>query len=100
MVSKPIGLLYNHLHQVYSNLILCQIHHHHHFPYHLDHHDIDRTIINKLKKIYKEPRKGDVLHSQADITKIKNNLKYTPTHDINQGLEKTVSWFIERRDQL
>lgn len=53
-----------------------------------------------LKKIYKEPRKGDVLHSQADITKIKNNLKYIPTHDINHGLEKTVSWFIERRDQL
>lgn len=51
-----------------------------------------------LKKIFKESRKGDVLHSQADITKIKNNLKYNPTHDINQGLEKSVSWFIEKGD--
>jgi UDP-N-acetylglucosamine 4-epimerase len=39
------------------------------------------------------PRPGDMAHSLADITKIRRNLGYRTTHDINQGLAETVTWF-------
>lgn len=45
---------------------------------------------------YADPRPGDVLHSQADISKICRMLGYEYTHDIAQGLRDTVRWFARR----
>ena len=70
----------------------------------------DRTTLNDLfnaikealnsndveyakKPAYREFRAGDVRHSQADITKIKDNLGYQPTFSMLNGIQKSVPWY-------
>ncbi|MDH5747793.1 MAG: SDR family oxidoreductase [Rhodospirillales bacterium] len=48
----------------------------------------------KVKPIYQDFRSGDVLHSQADISKAANLLGYAPTHTIDQGLDEAADWYI------
>jgi len=43
--------------------------------------------------IYRDFRAGDVRHSQADISKIKNKLGYDPKFNIVQGIEKVMPWY-------
>jgi nucleoside-diphosphate-sugar epimerase len=45
-----------------------------------------------IHAIYKEPRAGDVKDSQADITKARTLLGYTPTVELETGLRKTIEW--------
>lgn len=45
---------------------------------------------------YQEARVGDVKHSQADISKIKDKLKYEPAFDIIEGMVRTVDWYVAR----
>ena len=72
----------------------------------------DRTSLNKLYRmieerlikrakglsskdpIYREFRAGDVLHSQADISKAKNLLGYEPSHKISAGLDEAMDWYV------
>ena len=54
------------------------------------------TFLNKKikKKIeYKNFRKGDIRHSQADVYLIKKILKYKPLTYFDEGLIKTINWF-------
>jgi UDP-N-acetylglucosamine 4-epimerase len=44
--------------------------------------------------IYQEFRAGDVLHSQADISKAKNLLGFEPEFKIQQGIDKAMPWYI------
>ena len=65
----------------------------------------ERTTINELyfnlKDIvgsdigptYREPRKGDVRDSLADISKAKAYLDYDPKVSIKDGLDITIKWF-------
>ena len=53
------------------------------FP-HLQHH----------KPEYVDFRKGDVRHSQADISKAVRMLGFAPTHRINEGLRQALEWYI------
>ncbi len=39
------------------------------------------------------PRTGDVLHSWADISAARRDLKYEPVTDMTTGLRQTVEWF-------
>ena len=43
--------------------------------------------------ILEEPRKGDVLHSLADVSKAKAGFSYEPGYRLETGLEETVKWF-------
>ena len=45
--------------------------------------------------VYRDFRAGDVRHSRADITKIKNLLGYQPEFKIGQGLKLSMDWYIE-----
>ena len=45
--------------------------------------------------VYRDFREGDVRHSQADISKIKNSLGYDPQFDIVQGIRKTMPWYVQ-----
>ena len=45
-----------------------------------------------LQAIYKEERAGDVKDSQADITKAKRLLGYTPSVELEEGLRHTLEW--------
>jgi nucleoside-diphosphate-sugar epimerase len=46
----------------------------------------------KLQPIYKEERAGDVRDSQADISKAKDLLGYTPIVSLEDGLRHTIAW--------
>jgi UDP-N-acetylglucosamine 4-epimerase len=45
---------------------------------------------------YTQAREGDIRHSQADLSKIKEVLGYQPTHSVAQGLDALVPWFASR----
>ncbi len=46
-----------------------------------------------VEPIYAPPRAGDVKDSQADISKAKTLLGYTPIVPFEEGLDKTVAWY-------
>lgn len=51
--------------------------------------------VNYTKQpIYADFRAGDVLHSQADITKARTQLGYEPTHSMLQGLNAAMPWYV------
>lgn len=43
--------------------------------------------------VYRNFRPGDVMHSQADISKAEQLLGYAPTHSIEQGLDEALGWY-------
>ncbi len=51
--------------------------------------------INYNKKpMYRDFRDGDVRHSQADISKISEYLKFVPEYDLKAGIKETIAWYI------
>ncbi len=66
------------------------------------------TLVNELNEIlrtdlepeYTDPRPGDVPHSKADISKAQELIDYDPEINFHDGLEATVEWFKENRDEL
>jgi nucleoside-diphosphate-sugar epimerase len=51
----------------------------------------------KVEPEYTEPRPGDVKHSQADISAIEGDLGYKPVVGTDEGLERTVDWYLKSR---
>ena len=51
-------------------------------------------IESKTNIIHREARKGDVRHSQANISKAIEFLGYYPKYKIEQGLKETIKWYI------
>jgi len=49
--------------------------------------------LQDLKPVYRDFRAGDVLHSQADISKAQRLLEYEPTYAIAQGLAEALGWY-------
>lgn len=47
----------------------------------------------KIGATYGPERKGDIPHSLASIEKARELLGYSPTHNVEQGLEEAVEWF-------
>jgi len=45
--------------------------------------------------IYRDFRAGDIRHSNANISKAQRFVGYEPTHDIYQGMEEAIEWYIE-----
>ncbi len=54
---------------------------------------------SSLEPTYADPRAGDVQDSQADISKARQLLGYTPTVPFEQGLARTVAWYRTARGQ-
>jgi UDP-N-acetylglucosamine 4-epimerase len=52
-------------------------------------------VSNKAVPIYQDFRAGDVKHSQADITKACDLLDYKPSHNISQGIDDAMAWYIK-----
>lgn len=46
--------------------------------------------------VHRDFRPGDVLHSQADISKAKRLLGYVPTHSVAEGLEAAMGWYMKK----
>lgn len=73
----------------------------------------DRTTLNQLYEmmraelgsrfphvtrhtpVHVDFRKGDVRHSQADVSKAARLLGYAPTHRIADGLKQAMDWYVE-----
>lgn len=51
-------------------------------------------IENLKKPQYRDFRPGDVRHSQADISKIKNLLGYQPSKRVGEGIKVAMKWYI------
>lgn len=49
----------------------------------------------KKEPIYRDFRVGDIRHSNADISKAQSFVGYAPTHDIYQGMQEAIGWYIE-----
>ncbi len=50
---------------------------------------------DKKEAIHRDFREGDIRHSNANISKAQNLVGYAPTHDIYQGMEEAIEWYIE-----
>ncbi len=46
------------------------------------------------KPVYREFRAGDILHSQADISRAAAQLGFVPTHDLEGGLRCALPWYL------
>lgn len=60
--------------------------------------DLSGNRSHKLS--YRDFRAGDVQHSLADISKARQLLNYTPTHDVRQGLALTMDWYRNHVEKL
>jgi UDP-N-acetylglucosamine/UDP-N-acetylgalactosamine 4-epimerase len=68
--------------------------------------EIIRTVLAKrmphlrnVRAVYREPRRGDMLLSKADIGKARRLLGYEPSVLLMEGLENTMDWYIENLSQ-
>lgn len=53
-----------------------------------------RKSLNKdIKPIYGPKRKGDIKHSNADISSAKTLLNYNPSYSFEDGIELTIEWY-------
>ena len=49
--------------------------------------------LKNVKPVFREPRKGDLKYSRADIGKARRLLGYEPELRINEGLQRTIDWY-------
>jgi len=54
---------------------------------------INKITEKDVAPIYGDPRKGDIKHSQADITRAKERLGYQPKVSFEDGLRSTIEWY-------
>jgi len=59
---------------------------------------INGILGTRIKPTYESSKKGDIRHSQADISRAREVLRYSPRVGFELGLERTVHWF-ENRDR-
>jgi len=50
--------------------------------------------LQSFRPVYKDFRAGDVRFSQADITKARTLLGYSPTHRVAQGMHEAIDWYV------
>lgn len=56
------------------------------------------SLLNcQSKPIYREARKGDVPHSNADISAAKEAFGYFPTCSFKEGVKLTIKWYKEQK---
>jgi UDP-glucose 4-epimerase len=60
---------------------------------------INDLLGSSLRPVFSAPRPGDVMHSQASISKAQDLLGYRPEVSIRDGLAQTVQWFSDGRNQ-
>ena len=71
----------------------------------LELHDTLRYLIEERhpslavdQPLYRPFRPGDILHSQADISKAKRLLRFAPVVDVGTGLREALPWYEEHLD--
>ena len=54
---------------------------------------INKITGKDIAPIYGDLRKGDIKHSQADVTRAKERLGYQPKVSFEEGLRSTIEWY-------
>jgi len=54
---------------------------------------LNRVLGKSIEPIFEAERPGDIKHSQADISKAKKLLDFSPEVTFEEGLEKLAHWF-------
>jgi UDP-N-acetylglucosamine 4-epimerase len=58
-------------------------------------HSISKALDKDIEPIYSPERKGDIKHSNADISKARKFLGYNPEYDFARGLAEAIEWYKE-----
>ena len=58
-------------------------------------HTLTRTLGKDIEPIYGPDRKGDIKHSNADISKARRLLGYEPEYSFERGLNEAIAWYKE-----
>jgi len=61
---------------------------------------IERYLGKRPKIVYKSFHKTDMKETWADITKAQSILNWSPKIDIDEGLQKTIYWYLENRSWM
>lgn len=61
---------------------------------------IANSMGKEARVAYLPAAEGDMLHTEASIEKALNVLKWTPTTEIGQGIERTIAWHLENSTWL
>ena len=56
-------------------------------------HALTKALGKNIEPIFGPDRKGDIKHSNADISKARQLLGYEPTHNFEQGLKEAIEWY-------
>src|SRR5690554_395628 len=56
-------------------------------------HELNKVLNKDIEPRFGPDRKGDIKHSNADITKAKNMLNYNPKHNFKKGLNMAIEWY-------
>src|SRR5262245_49298582 len=61
---------------------------------------LNRILGTDLDPVFAPARVGDVKFSKADIRRIRTDLGYEPEVSFEDGLRKTVEWYLETTEQI
>ena len=56
-------------------------------------HTLTKALGVEIEPIFGPDRKGDIKHSNADISKAKRLLGYSPDYDFARGLSEAIEWY-------
>ncbi len=56
---------------------------------------LTKALKKDIEPIFGPDRKGDIKHSNADITKAKELLGYDPDYDFKKGIAEAIEWYKE-----
>jgi nucleoside-diphosphate-sugar epimerase len=54
---------------------------------------LEKITRRRIRAEYAPPRSGDILHSQADVSRAKRILRYKPAVSFEEGLKRTWEWY-------
>ena len=58
-------------------------------------HALTKALGKDIEPIFGRDRKGDIKHSNADISRAKELLGYAPEYDFASGLNEAIAWYKE-----
>ena len=58
-------------------------------------HSLTKALGKDIEPIFGSDRKGDIKHSNADISKAQTLLDYEPDYDFASGLNEAIQWYTE-----
>lgn len=56
---------------------------------------VEKDTNQKINIVYGDKRKGEIIRNCSDITKARTFFGYSPTYDLDIGLESTWNWFLK-----